>query len=76
MNAGYVANVSGNYSNGLNTGAFNLNVYDAPSNSLAFVGSHLMYNYNRLANYGWWIPKGFVFQWLINSISTLPLGKT
>ena len=43
VGAGCVAFVSGDYGSGLAAGAFSLNVYDAPSNSLAFVGSRLMY---------------------------------
>lgn len=43
VNAGYIALVSGSYSNGLNAGAFFLHVNDAPSSSGADVGSRLVY---------------------------------
>lgn len=57
VNSGYITNVSGNYSNGLNTGAFNLNVNNSPSNSNANNGSHLVFSFLTLTNYGVISPK-------------------
>lgn len=72
MDAGYITNVSGNYSSGSNTGAFNLNVNNSPSNSNANNGSHLIYVFTLTRN-GYINPKGSCIQWLISSILTLPI---
>lgn len=58
MNAGYIANVGGNYNNGLNTGAFYLNVNNSPTNTNDNNGSHLVY----WINYGEKVPKGWFLQ--------------
>ena len=42
VNSGYITNVSGNYSNSLNAGAFDLRVSGSPSNSNANNGSRLI----------------------------------
>lgn len=46
----HVANVSGNWNNGSNTGLFHLNLNNATSNSNSNIGSHLMF-YSKYYGY-------------------------